>query len=57
MIVTVQNKGIGVENFLNETSFQIAPNPFTDNINVRFPKSITEIQSFTISDVMSKIVK
>lgn len=57
MIITIQNTGTGVENFLNEISLQIAPNPFKDDINIRFQKSTNELVSFTISDVMGKIVK
>ena len=57
MIITIQNTGTAIENFSNENRFQISPNPFEDNLNIQFLKSIDELESLTIIDVMGRAVK
>jgi hypothetical protein len=57
MIITIQNTGTAIENFSNENRFQISPNPFEDNLNIQFLKSIDELESLTIIDVMGRVVK
>ena len=57
MIITIQNTGTAIENFSNENRFQISPNPFEDNLNIQSLKSIDELESLTIIDVMGRAVK